>query len=85
MNGINVIPQYNHHSDAWIIGTAQDLALLRDAITKALENNFGTVETCASDGECFDLTVEVCSDVEFAKRRPFYTSMMTQDKFGNWI
>ena len=87
MNGINIIPQYSHHSNAWIIGTTKDLTLLRDAITSALNGNetgrsIEGIETCASDGECYDLAIEVLSEDAFKSKQPFYTSMVRADGGG---
>ena len=76
-SGLHLVPQYTYHDDAEIVGTAEALSALRDAITYALKRGVAEINTFASDGEGYPLTVRRLSDADFEKETPFYTFMET--------
>jgi hypothetical protein len=70
--GLHVVPQYTYHADAEIVGTADALTALRDAISYALKRGESEIDTFGSDGEGYTLTVRKLTDPEFAEQTPYY-------------
>ena len=69
MKILNIYGQYDHHSEARIVGNRQGLEMLRKVIDKALQCEGVTTTIAvpgdfltASDGEGFDLAVVMCND-----------------------
>lgn len=71
--GLNLVPQYTHHDDAEIVGTAEALTALRDAIAYALKSGEAEMSTFASDGEGYTLTVRKLEPGPFINARPYYS------------
>jgi hypothetical protein len=70
--GLHVVPQYTYHDDAEILGTAEALTALRDAISYALKRGEAEMDTFASDGEGYTLMVRKLEPAAFGEARPYY-------------
>lgn len=70
--GLHVVPQYTYHADAEIVGTAEALTALRDAISYALKRGEAEIDTFCSDGEGYTLTVRKLEAAAFGEARPYY-------------
>jgi hypothetical protein len=75
---LQVYAQEHEHDDAYIVGTREDLAALRNAIDRALvakaehRSSDCCMEACAADGECYDLYVKVVPEsVQYKLLRPY--------------
>jgi len=73
--GLHVVPQYTYHADAEIVGTADALAALRDAISIAIKHGDSEMKTFASDGEGYTLTVRKLDEGQFSEAHPYYAFM----------
>lgn len=76
--GLHVVPQYTYHGDAEIVGTAEALTALRDAISYALKRGEADMDTFASDGEGYTLTVRKLEPATFQEARPYYAFLNEQ-------
>jgi hypothetical protein len=71
--GLHVVPQYTYHADASIVGTREALVALRDAISYALKCGEAQMDTFASDGEGYTLTVRKIGAPAFHQEKPYYS------------
>lgn len=71
--GVHVYPQLMWHCTASIIGTREGIEAVRDAINEALaKNDRASAEVMASDGEGYDLIIEVIDEALFDTLYPPY-------------
>lgn len=70
---LHVYAQASEHHECYIVGDAETLAWLRDAIDRAISGSVSSFTAFTADGEGYDLVVVRCDDATMAKVALPYT------------
>ena len=89
METLHIYAQEIWHDEAYITGTPEALAMLRDAINTALETGTGRAECFVCDGEGYRIEVVQTTDEQIDKMVVPYTDECAREthestKFGPW-
>lgn len=76
---LHIYSQSMWHDDAWIAGTSEALAALRDALTAAIESGGGACKSFTGDGEGFSAIVVRVDDGAVPMLRAPYTDDVASD------
>lgn len=76
---LHVFAQYAHHTDAYIVGTSQDLLALRNTLDQAMSRADAQMVAFASDGEGYDLHVVQIDQDQAQRLLTAYTADYAED------
>ena len=71
-NFLHIYGQVTYHDDALIVGTRSAIQLLRNACDKALVHGEHDLNTFSSDGEGYETTVRVVTDLDALDALPVH-------------
>ena len=80
---MQVYGQTYWHQSAKIYGDLIALAALRDAISKAIEAGKAEIIAFSSDGEGYELSIHLASDLEFSQLPNHYTQEVGRTQWDN--